>query len=386
MTRTGPIKATEALLAPYSLGDLPLKNRIVMAPLTRTRADNQRKVPNELMVEYYAQRAGAGLIITEGTFVSEQGQGWYGAPGIYSEEQRAGWTRVTDAVHRAGGLIFVQLWHQGSVSHRSLYSDERLPVGPSAVNPEQLIHIRGGRVMSEIPGEMGLHDIKQAVKDFRHAAQVARDAGFDGVQIQGGFVYLFQQFLHEATNQRTDHYGGRVENRASILFEALEAVLEVWASNRVGIKAGPMMSEIGAFRATDETLRTSEYVYRKMAGYNLSHMLLMRQMADLTGSPIEHMSGDAVVQHFRCLYPGTLILNVGINAIHGAHLIAEGAGDLVAFGRDYIANPDLAERIRFDAPLNEPRPEYFYGSSATGYTDYPALSQSELAQEKSNAK
>jgi len=386
MTGSLSSKSTQALLAPYSLGDLRLKNRIVMAPLTRTRADNQWKVPNELMVEYYAQRAGAGLIITEGTFVSEQGQGWYGAPGVYSEEQRAEWTPVTAAVHGAGGLIFVQLWHQGSVSHRSLYADGRLPLGPSAVNPEQLIHVKGGRVMSEVPGEMDLHDIKQAVKDFRHAAIVARDAGFDGIQIQGGFVYLFQQFLHEATNRRTDHYGGPVENRARILFEALEAVLEVWPSNRVGIKAGPMMSEIGAFRATDETLGTSEYVYQKMAGYNLSHMLLMRQMADLTGSPIEHMSGDAVVHHFRRLYPGTLILNVGINAIHGAHLIAEGAGDLVAFGRDYIANPDLAERIRLDAPLNEPRPEYFYGSSAIGYTDYPALSQSDLDQEKSNAE
>jgi N-ethylmaleimide reductase len=386
MTGSLSSKSTQALLATYSLGDLQLKNRIVMAPLTRTRAQNQGKVPNELMAEYYAQRAGAGLIITEGTFVSEQGQGWYGAPGIYSEKQRAGWTRVTDAVHGAGGLIFVQLWHQGSVSHRSLYADGRLPLGPSAVNPEQLIHVKGGRLMSEVPGEMDLHDIKQAVKDFRHAAIVARDAGFDGIQIQGGFVYLFQQFLHEATNRRTDHYGGPVENRARILFEALEAVLEVWPSNRVGIKAGPMMSEIGAFRATDETLGTSEYVYQKMAGYNLSHMLLMRQMADLTGSPIEHMSGDAVVHHFRRLYPGTLILNVGINAIHGAHLIAEGAGDLVAFGRDYIANPDLAERIRLDAPLNEPRPEYFYGSSAIGYTDYPALSQSDLDQEKSNAE
>jgi N-ethylmaleimide reductase len=186
-------------------------------------------------------------------------------------------------------------------------------------------------------------------------------------------VYLFQQFLHEVTNRRTDQYGGPVENRARILFEALEAVLEVWPSNRVGVKAGPMMSEHGAFRATDETLRTSEYVYAKMAGYNLSHMLLMRQMADLTGTAIEHMSGDAVVHHFRHLYTGTLILNVGINAMHGARLISAGGGDLIAFGRDYIANPDLAERIRLDAPLNEPRPEYFYGSSATGYTDYPTL-------------
>ena len=376
-------KPTEVLFTPYTLGDLQLKNRIVMAPLTRTRAENQGKVPNELMAEYYAQRAGAGLIITEGTFVSEQGQGWYGAPGVYNAEQAAGWKRVTDAVHSAGGLIFVQLWHQGSVSHRSLHDDGRLPLGPSAVNPEQLIHVKGGKIPSETPREMSLHDIKQAVKDFRHAAQVARDAGFDGVQIQGGFVYLFQQFLHEVTNRRTDQYGGPLENRARLLFEALEAVLEVWPSNRVGVKAGPMMSEHGAFRATDETLRTSEYVYRKMAGYKLSHMLLMRQMADLTGTPIEHMSGDAVVHHFRRLYTGTLILNVGINAQHGARLIAEGAGDLVAFGRDYIANPDLAERIRRDAPLNEPRPEYFYGSSATGYTDYPTLSQSYLIQETS---
>src|SRR3984957_10865519 len=377
MIRTGSNKSTEALLAPYSLGDLQLKNRLVMAPLTRTRAENRGKVPNELMAEYYAQRALAGLIITEGTFVSEQGQGWYGAPGVYTAEQAAGWQRVTDAVHKAGGLIFVQLWHQGSVSHRSLYDDGRLPLGPSAVDPGQLIHVKGGKIPSETPGEMSLHDIKQAVKDFRHAAQVARDAGFDGVQIQGGFVYLFQQFLHEVTNRRSDEYGGPVENRARLLFETLEAVLEVWPSHRVGVKAGPMMSEQGALRATEETLRTSEYVYQRMAGYRLSHMLLMRQMADLTGSPMEQMNGDAVVHHFRRLYNGTLILNVGLSAQDAARLIANGAGDLIAFGRDYIANPDLAERIRRDAPLNKPRPEYFYGSSATGYTDYPALSQSE---------
>src|ERR1700733_6646106 len=279
-------RLTEAVLSPYTLGDLKLKNRIVMAPLTRTRAENPGKVPNELMVEYYTQRAGAGLIITEGTFVSEQGQGGYGSPGIYREEQRAEGRRVTEVVHGGGGIIFGELRHQGSVSHRSLYADGRLPLGPSAVNPGQLIHVKGGRIMSETPREMGLHEIKQAVKDFKHAAQVARDAGFDGVQIQGGYVYLFQQFLHEVTNRRTDRYGGTVENRARILFEVLEAVLEVWPGNRVGVKAGPMMSEIGAFRATDETLRTSEYVYRKIAVYKLSHMLLMRQMADLAGTPL----------------------------------------------------------------------------------------------------
>jgi len=366
---------TEVLLTPYALGDLQLQNRIVMAPLTRTRAANPEKVPTELMAGYYAQRAGAGLIITEGTFVSEQGQGWYGAPGIYNAEQGAGWKLVTDAVHKAGGLIFVQLWHQGSVSHRSFFDDGQLPLGPSAVNPGQLIHVKGGKIPSETPREMSLQDIKQAVKDFKHAARVARDAGFDGVQIQGGFVYLFQQFLHEVTNRRTDQYGGSLENRVRLLFEVLEATLEVWSNNRVGVKAGPMMSEHGAFRATDETLRTSEYVYRRIAGYKLSHMLLMRQMADLAGTPIQQMSGDAVVHHFRRFYPGTLILNSAIDAQHGAGLIAEGAGDLVAFGRDYIANPDLAERIRRGAPLNQPRPEYFYGSTPTGYTDYPTLSQ-----------
>src|ERR1700733_13239639 len=170
-------KPTDVLVTPYALGDLQLKNRFVMAPLTRTRAQNQGKIPNELMAEYYVQRAGAGLIITEGTFVSEQGQGWYGAPGVYNAEQAAAWKRVTDAVHSAGGLIFIQLWHQGSVSPRSLYDDGRLPLRPSAVNPEQLIHVKGGRIVSEVPREMTLQDIKHAVKDFRHAAQVARDAG-----------------------------------------------------------------------------------------------------------------------------------------------------------------------------------------------------------------
>ena len=373
---SNPAIQDKLLLQPFMFGDLALPNRVVMAPLTRMRTPHSNGVPNDLMRDYYVQRASAGLIITEGTFVSEQAQGWYGAPGVYTAEQAAGWQIVTDAVHKAGGLIFVQLWHQGSVSHRTFFADGRLPLGPSAVNPEQLIHVEGAKVPSETPREMSLDDIRQAVQDFRHAAQVARDAGFDGVQIQGGFVYLFQQFLHEVTNRRIDQYGGVVENRTRLLFEVLEAVLEVWPSSRVGVKAGPMMSEHGAFRATDKTLRTSEHVYRKMADYKLSHMLLMRQMADLTGTPIEHMSGDAIVHHFRRLYPGTFILNVGINAQNGARLIGEGAGDLIAFGRDYIANPDLAERIWRDAPLNVPRPEHFYGSSASGYTDYPMLSQS----------
>jgi N-ethylmaleimide reductase len=364
-----------ALLTPYQLGDLALKNRIVMAPLTRTRAENSGHVTNELMVEYYAQRASAGLIISEGTWVSEEAQGWYGVPGIYNKEQGQAWRKVTGAVHACGGNIFAQLWHSGGVSHRTLYPDGRQPFAPSAINQEQLVHVRGGSAMSHVPRAMSKEDIKKTVLDFKNASRVAQEAGFDGVQLQAGYVYLINQFLHETTNHRTDEYGGTIENRSRFLFEVLDAVLEVWPSQRVGLKTGPMMNELGAFKAVDSTLAVSEYVYEKLAPYNLSHILLMRQMADLTGTPIEALSGDAVIHHFRNRYKGSLILNVGINAEHGARLISEGAGDLVAFGRDYIANPDLVERIAAGAPLNPGRPENYYGSSAVGYTDYPFLHQ-----------
>jgi len=362
-----------SLLTPYQLGDLSLRNRIVMAPLTRTRAENAEHLPNELMVEYYAQRASAGLIITEGTWVSEEAQGWYGVPGIYNEEQRQAWRRVTDGVHSRGGRIFAQLWHQGGVSHHSFYPDGRQPVAPSAINYEQLVHIRGGTTMSEVPRAMSKEDIKRTVLDFKNASRIAQEAGFDGVQLQAGFVYLINQFLHETTNHRTDEYGGTIENRSRFLFEVLDAVLEVWPSERVGVKTGPMTNELGAFKAVASTLAVSEYVYQKLRPYKLSHILLMRQMADLRGTPIEALSGDAVVHHFRKRYDGSLILNVGINTEHAARLISEGAGDLVAFGRDFIANPDLVERVAVGAPLNPGRPEYYYGSSAAGYTDYPFL-------------
>ena len=224
--------------------------------------------------------------------------------------------------------------------------------------------------MSETPREMTLADIQQAIDEYYNSAQVAKDAGFDGVQIQAGFVYLIQQFLHETTNRRTDEYGGSIENRGRFLFEVLEAVLNVWPSQRVGVKAGPMMNELGLFRAVPSTVPTSEYVYERLNSYKLSHVYLMRQLADLSKTPISALAGDGVVHHFRKLYQGTLILNVGIDRKHGAELVREGFGDLIAFGRDYIANPDLVERIRLDAQLNEQRPEGYYGSSPIGYTDY----------------
>jgi N-ethylmaleimide reductase len=251
----------------------------------------------------------------------------------------------------------------------------RQAVAPSAIDYEQVVHVRGGTVMSEIPRAMSKQDSTRTALDFKNASRVAQEAGFDGVQLQAGYIYLINQFLHETTNHRTDEYGGTIANRSRFLFEVLDAVLEVWPSQRVGVKAGLMMHELGAFKAVDSTLAVSEHVYGRLGSYHPSHVLLMRQMADLTGTPIEGLSGDAVIHHFRKRYEGSLIANVGINAEHGARLIREGAANLVAFGRDYIANPDLVERIAAGAPLNPGRPEHYYGSSAVGYTDYPFLPQ-----------
>lgn len=366
------------LLQPFLLGDLELRNRVVMAPLTRTRATMPGGVPNELMRDYYAQRATAGLIVTEGTFVSDQARGWFGAPGVYTEAQRKGWRRITDAVHTAGGRIIVQLWHQGAVSSRALVGDGLIPLGPSAVNPQQLVHTGyADTEMSGVPAGMTPDNIRQTVREFRHAAKVAMDAGFDGVQIQGGFVYLFQQFLQENLNLRTDRYGGSMENRARLLFETLEAVLEIWPSGRVGVKAGPMMPERGGFRALRSTLPTSEYMYRGLNQYSLSHVMSMRQMADLSGTPLAHLEGDAVFHHFRTIYSGNLMLNAGITAQHGEELLQQGLGEVIAFGREFIANPDLVERIRVGGPLNPQRPEWNYGATGEGYTDYPTLAELE---------
>ncbi len=376
--QTKPPQQQRLLLQPFTLGDLELPNRIVMAPLTRMRAPHPSGIPTDLMRDYYVQRASAGLIITEGTFVSDQARGWFGAPGIYTEEQRKSWQAITDAVHRAGGRIIVQLWHQGSVSNRDLVGNGRPPLGPSVVDPGQLVHTGYGKTEpTHAPDAMSREEILQTVSDFRHAARVARDAGFDGVQLQGGFVYLFQQFLQENLNLRADEYGGAIENRARLLFDVLEAILSEWPAQSVGVKAGPMMSEHGALRALPSTLATSDYVYARLNEYELSHVMVMRQLADLTGTPLDAMSGDAILHRARSIYKGTIILNVGLDAAHAEELLQTGTGELVAFGRDYIANPDLVERLAGNAPLNAQRPETYYGPDGKGYTDYPTMAQQE---------
>ncbi len=345
-----------------------------MAPLTRTRANNPGHVPTDLMREYYEQRATAGLIISEGTWVSERGQGWYGAPGLYNIEQSRAWEHITSAVHAKGGLIFAQLWHQGSISLSEFFEDGRLPLAPSAINPLQMVHVKDGLKMSEVPQEMTLSDIQQAVEDFRKSAQFAKDAGFDGVQLQAGYIYLIMQFLHESTNQRTDLYGGNIENRARFLFEVLDAVLTIWPAERVSIKTGPMLNEQGIFKAVPSTLKTLEYVYNKLNQYKLSHLLLMRQLADLNGTPLVALQGDDVLNHARKHYFGKIILNVDIEPDHAENLVSSEEVDAIAFGREYIANPDLVERLLIGASLNPQRPEGYYGSSPEGYTDYPFIS------------
>lgn len=364
----------QPLLEPYRLGDLLLSNRVVMAPLTRTRAANAGHIPTALMRDYYAQRASAGLIISEGAWVSENGQGWHGAPGMYNAEQGAAWKLITEAVHQKGGRIFAQLWHQGAISHHSFFSDGRLPLAPSAINPLQQVHVDGGMIPTETPRAMTRKEIEQTVKDYRNASLVAKNAGFDGVQIQAGFLYLISQFLNEATNHRQDEYGGSIENRARLLFAVLDAVLEVWPSERVGVKAGPMTNELGLFKANGSTLQVSDYVYHRLQQYKLSHVFAMRQMADLSATPLAALAGDAVIPHFRGIYSGSVILNVGIDTDHARQLARMDDHLLIAFGREYIANPDLVERIRTGAPLNQQRPSGYYGASPVGYTDYPFLS------------
>jgi len=365
------------LLTPVLMGKLELPNRIVMAPLTRMRANNPGHTPTGLHAEYYAQRATAGLIIGECTEISRDGYGWADTPGLWSREQVREWRVVTEAVHRNGGLMYAQLWHTGAMSHPDFFSGE-LPVSASNVNPEQESVTPSGRKLTVAPRAMTKAEICQTVEDFGVAARNAILAGFDGVQVQANYLYLIAQFLNSATNLRTDEYGGSTENRARLLFEITESVLQHVEPGRVGIKVGPMHLA-GPFAANADTLPDMEYVIERLNGYGLAHLLLMGATTDFTGSPIEHLAGDGMFRHFRPLFRGHLIANVEMSLERGNRLISEGLADSIAFGRQYIANRDLAQRLEAGAPLNEVDWMTVYGSGPKGYVDYKALDV--LAQE-----
>jgi 2,4-dienoyl-CoA reductase-like NADH-dependent reductase (Old Yellow Enzyme family) len=350
------------LFTPLTLGSLTIPNRLVMSPLTRCRASEGR-VPNPLMAQYYSQRAGAGLIISEATSVSPQGVGYYGTPGIWNEAQIVGWQRVTDAVRAAGGRIFLQLWHVGRISDPELL-DGQLPVAPSAIAAAgRLRQLRPTRPYA-VPRALETEEIPGIVEDFRRGAVNAKRAGFDGVEIHAANGYLIDQFLQDSTNHRTDSYGGSIENRARFLLEITDAVADVWGADRVGVHLRP--------RGEEHDMGDSDP--RAIFGH-VAQELGRRGVAFLFIREIE--GDDSLLGHIKTTFGGPVVANEEMAAEDGCRLIEGGTADAVAFGRDYIATPDLAQRLAAGQSLNEPDPATFYPQPghdpAIGYTDYPAL-------------
>ncbi|MGB6167233.1 MAG: alkene reductase [Geitlerinemataceae cyanobacterium] len=361
--------SSETLFSPVQLGSQTLPNRIVMAPMTRLRADGT--VPTATMAKYYTQRAAAGLIVTECTMVSPLSHGYMNCPGIYSTEQVAGWKLVTEAVHAAGGKVFLQLWHSGRVSHPALL-DGQLPIAPSAIAPEGQLHTPIGKVNLETPRALETHEIPAIVAQFRQGAENAMTAGFDGVELHGAFGYLIDQFLQDGSNQRTDKYGGSVENRARFVLEIMEAVTGVWGGNRVGIKLSPSNTFYGM--SDSHPRETFGYLIEALNRFDLAYIHLMEP------NEVDRATRDVlhpVLPVFRPLYRGTIVTNGGYDKTKGNAAIASGEADLVSFGKLFIANPDLPRRLEANAPLNEPNPRTFYGrgdeNAEVGYTDYPFL-------------
>ncbi|MBD2694218.1 alkene reductase [Anabaena catenula] len=353
------------LFAPVQLGAYILPNRIVMAPMTRLRAIDS--IPNSLMATYYAQRASAGLIVTECTMVSPLSLGYMNCPGIYSEEQVAGWRLVTDAVHEQGGRIFLQLWHSGRVSHSSLLGGE-LPVAPSAIAGVGSLHTPIGKVSLETPRALEIEEITGIVEQFRQGAKNALAAGFDGVELHGAFGYLIDQFLQDGSNQRTDEYGGSIENRSRFLLEVVAAVVDVWGGERVGIKLSPSNTFYGMQDSNPQA--TFSYVIKALNSFGLAYLHLMEpNEVDLATREVL----NPVITEFRPIYPGTIISNGGYDGITSDLIIISGIADLVSFGKLFISNPDLPKRLQINAELNTPDPKTFYAADATGYTDYAFL-------------
>jgi N-ethylmaleimide reductase len=354
------------LLSPYKLGELELPNRIVMAPLTRQRA-GKGNVPHQLNAEYYVQRATAGLIIAEATQVSPQGQGYPNTPGIHSAEQVAGWRLVTDAVHQHGGRIYLQLWHVGRISHPDFQPDGALPLAPSAIAPKGQAMTLEGMKPYVTPRALETWEIPEIVEQYRKGAENALAAGFDGVEVHAANGYLIDQFLRDGTNQRTDKYGGSIENRARLLVEVTEVVTNVWGANRVGVRLSPSgtMNDI----RDSNPLETFGYAAQALNKFGLAYLHIFEAIE----ADIRHGGTVVPTSHLKERFQGTLIVNGAYDKNKGDAVLASGAADLVAFGTLYIANPDLPQRFALNAPLNQPDPTTFYGGGEKGYTDYPAI-------------
>jgi N-ethylmaleimide reductase len=350
----------------FRLGSLTLPNRVVMAPMTRNRA-GPGNVPTSLNATYYAQRASAGLIISEATQISPQGVGYPGTPGIHSAEQVAGWKLVTNAVHAAGGRIFLQLWHVGRISHPLLQTNGALPVAPSAIRPEGQAWTSNGLQPYVTPHALEPNEITRIVADFRRSAFYARQANFDGVELHGANGYLVDQFLRDKTNQRSDRYGGSPLNRARFLIEATEALISEWGAERVGVRLSPTnpFNDI----ADSNPAATFATVIGELNRFNLAYLHVVEPGA---GDPVA--SGDTPdIRLFRRIWRGALMVNKGYDLPRANAVLRDGEADLVSFAQLFLANPDLPERFRRGAAFNPPDRKTFYGGAAHGYTDYPSI-------------
>ena len=355
------------LLQPFSLGDLALPNRVVMAPLTRGRAGKER-IPNPLMAEYYVQRASAGLIVSEATTISEQANGWLESPGIYSDAMEAGWKAVTTAVHAAGGRIFLQLWHMGRASHSDFHGGS-LPVSASAVKIEgDGIHTPLGKKPYETPRSLESWEIPGVVADYRRAAARARAAGFDGVEVHAANGYLLDQFLQAKTNLRTDDYGGSIEKRTRLLAEVVDAVSAEWPANRVGVRISPngVFNDMGSPNFREQFTHVAAMLDRRGLAY--------LHVVDGLAFGFHKLGEPLTLAEFRKVFRGPLMGNCGYGLESAEEAVAGGRADLIAFGRPFISNPDLVDRFRNGWPLAEPADmaAWYSPTGARGYTDFPA--------------
>tara|TARA_R110002072_G_scaffold123048_2_gene258081 strand:+ start:260 stop:1360 length:1101 start_codon:yes stop_codon:yes gene_type:complete len=356
-------ESAKALFEKTRIGDLDLANRAVMAPLTRNRAGDGN-VPQDLNVTYYQQRATAGLIITEATQVSPDGQGYPATPGIHSPAQVAGWSKITQGVHREGGKIFAQLWHVGRISLPEFQPNRGTPVAPSAIASRQTPFSLEGATEYPVPRALALEEIPDIVEAYRRGAENAKNAGFDGVEIHAANGYLLDQFLRDGSNQRTDRYGGAIENRARLLLEVVTAAAAVFSAGRIGVRISPTGTFNDMSDSDPEALFS--YVARELGKRKLAYLHVVEEFPGTT--PVDFDYGA-----LKTLFGGPYIANGGYTREKAVAALASGKADLIAFGRPFIANPDLVARLSQDAPLNEPDPATFYGGDAKGYTDYPSL-------------
>ncbi|ENZ9253652.1 alkene reductase [Acinetobacter baumannii] len=349
------------LNTPLIVGDFEIKNRLVMAPLTRARSGESR-VPNDLMVQYYQQRANAGLILTEATVIGSKTVGYADTPGLWSQEQAQAWNKIIEAVHAQGSKIVVQLWHVGRISHPELL-DGDIPVAPSAIQPAGEVSLLRPKRPYVTPRALSIEEIQEIVAQYKHSAELAKAAGFDGVELHAANGYLIDQFLQSNTNQRDDEYGGPVENRARLLLEVVDAFIEVWGAGRVGVHIAPRgdSHDMG----DENPLATFGYVVEQLSQRNVAFIFSR-----------EYEAADSISPQLRKKFNGVWIANENLTPESAKRILSEGQADAVSFGKAYIANPDLLQRLEQGLPLNELQPTTLYAKGAEGYTDYPALEAS----------